>query len=241
VLLGFLPAIALAAACGTSEPPGAAAEASAPADPFAAARERMVRTIRAHGCDEPAVLAAMGRVPRHEFVPEDVRRLAYADSPLPIGHEQTISQPFVVAFMTAALQPKKGDKVLEIGTGSGYQAAVLGELVEQVFTIEIVEPLAQRAAATLQRLGHANVHVRTGDGYRGWPEQAPFDAIIVTAAPDHVPQPLVDQLKPGGRMILPVGGESQRLVLIEKDDQGVTQRSVLDVMFVPMTGEAQRR
>ncbi|HZN41498.1 MAG TPA: protein-L-isoaspartate(D-aspartate) O-methyltransferase, partial [Planctomycetota bacterium] len=165
----------------------------------------MVRTIRAYGCDDEAVLVVMNRVPRHEFVPEDVRAIAYQDSSLPIGHEQTISQPFIVAFMTAALQPRRGDKVLEIGTGSGYQAAVLAGLVDHVYTIEIVEPLAKRAETTLQRLDYRNVSVRAGDGYRGWPEAAPFDAIIVTAAPDHVPQPLVDQLKEGGRMILPVG------------------------------------
>jgi protein-L-isoaspartate(D-aspartate) O-methyltransferase len=230
---------ALAAGCGSSERLPGPQEATA--NSFAAARERMVATVRAHGCADAAVLAVLRKVPRHEFVPEGVRPLAYEDSPLPIGHEQTISQPFIVAFMTAALQPKPTDKVLEIGTGSGYQAAVLGALVQQVYTIEIVEPLAQRAAATLQRLGIDNVSVRAGDGYRGWPEAAPFDAIMVTAAPDHVPQPLVDQLRPGGRMILPVGDALQQLVLIEKTERGTTRRSVLDVRFVPMTGEAQKR
>jgi len=227
-------------ACGTPDQPVADA-AAASGESFAAARERMVDVIRANACRDEVVLAVMRRVPRHEFVPEDARRFAYADSPLPIGHGQTISQPSIVAFMTAALRPKSGDKVLEIGTGSGYQAAVLAELVAHVYTIEIVEPLARRATATLDRLGCRNVHVRAGDGYRGWPEEAPFDAIIVTAAPDHVPQPLVEQLRPGGRMILPVGQGRQQLLLIEKTESGTTQRSVLDVKFVPMTGEAQRR
>src|SRR5262245_23506632 len=230
---------ALAAACGTSNPE--AADVRTPADASATARARMVRTIRAYGCDDETVLAVMGRVPRHEFVPEDVRAIAYQDSSLPIGHEQTISQPFIVALMTAPRRPQRGDKVLEVGTGSGYQAAVLAELVDRVYTIEIVEPLARRAETTLQRLDYRNVSVRAGDGYRGWPEAAPFDAIMVTAAPDHVPQPLVDQLKEGGRMILPVGDRMQQLVLIEKSEQGITQRSVLDVRFVPMTGEARRR
>jgi protein-L-isoaspartate(D-aspartate) O-methyltransferase len=235
----FVVSGAFAAACGTSSPEGA--DVRTPADAFATARERMVRTIRVYGCEDEAVLAVMSRVARHEFVPEDVRAIAYQDSSLPIGHQQTISQPFIVAFMTAALRPKRSDKVLEIGTGSGYQAAVLAGLVDHVYTIEIVEPLARCAEATLRRLGHRNVSVRAGDGYRGWPEAAPFDAIMVTAAPDHVPQPLVDQLKVGGRMILPVGDHMQQLVLIEKGEQGITRKSVLDVRFVPMTGEARRR
>lgn len=201
----------------------------------------MVGVVRAHGCDDPAVLAALARVPRHEFVPPALCDRAYEDRALPIGHEQTISQPFVVALMTAALRLQPGDRVLEIGTGSGYQAAVLSLLVREVHTIEIVAPLAAQAAATLQRLGCGNVVVHTGDGYRGWPEAAPFDAILVTAAPDHVPPALVQQLRPGGRMILPVGVGVQQLVLVEKGNDGATQRSLLDVRFVPMTGEAQRR
>ena len=230
-------------ACG-SEPPtlaGEARAASAGTD-RAAERERMVaEQIEGRGVTDAAVLAAMRTVPRHEFVPADMRDHAYRDSPLPIGHGQTISQPCIVAFMTEALRLRRGEKVLEIGTGSGYQAAVLAELVGQVFTIEIVEPLAQSATAVLRRLDYRNVTVRAGDGYRGWPEHAPFDAILVTAAPDHVPQPLVDQLKVGGRMILPVGSGSQQLVLIEKTATDVTRRSVLGVRFVPMTGEAQRK
>lgn len=207
---------------------------------FAAARERMVREqLAAPGRDirHPGVLAAMRKVPRHEFVPPETRDLAYTDQPLPIGHGQTISQPFVVAFMTEQLDPKPADKVLEIGTGSGYQAAVLSGLVKTVHTIEIVEPLARRAEADLKRLGYTNVRVRAGDGYRGWPEAAPFDAVIVTCAPDHVPQPLVKQLKEGGRMIIPVGPpDDQKLHLLRKKDGKVEQHAVLPVRFVPMTG-----
>jgi len=180
----------------------------------------------------------MGKVPRHEFVPADVRSFAYADHPLPIGHGQTISQPFIVAFMTEKLDPKPTDHVLEIGTGSGYQAAVLSELVATVHTIEIVAPLARRAEADLKRLGYTNVTARAGDGYKGWPEAAPFDAIIVTCAPDHVPQPLVDQLKEGGRMVVPVEpAYDQSLYLLEKKGNKVERRAILPVRFVPMTGE----
>ena len=164
------------------------------------------------------------------------------DYPLPIGHGQTISQPYIVAFMTEQLEPKPTDRVLEIGTGSGYQAAVLAELVAQVYTIEIIEELAQRAAADLKRLGYTNVHVRAGDGYQGWAEAAPFDAIIVTCAPEHVPQPLIDQLKEGGRMIIPVGRVwNQELVLLRKRGGKLEQHAVLPVSFVPMTGEAARK
>jgi protein-L-isoaspartate(D-aspartate) O-methyltransferase len=187
------------------------------------------------------VLDALRAVPRHEFVPADQRALAYVDRALPIGHDQTISQPYVVAFMTQALAVEPGEKVLEIGTGSGYQAAVLAALGAEVFSIEIVEPLGRAAAVRLERLGY-DVAVRIGDGYRGWPEQAPFDAIILTAAPPEVPSPLLDQLKPGGRMVLPEGEGFQQLVLVTKDADGsVMRRSLLDVRFVPMTGEARRR
>jgi len=183
------------------------------------------------------VLAAMGKVPRHELVPAALQAQAYGDYPLPIGFEQTISQPFIVAFMTEKLEPKTTDKVLEIGTGSGYQAAVLAELVCEVYTIEIVEPLARRAEADLKRLGYTNIFVRAGDGYKGWPEAAPFDAVIVTCAPEHVPQPLVDQLKAGGRMIIPVGpAGNQELYLLSKKGDKVERRAVLPVRFVPMTG-----
>jgi len=183
------------------------------------------------------VLAAMGKVPRHELVPAALQAQAYGDYPLPIGFEQTISQPFIVAFMTEKLEPKTTDKVLEIGTGSGYQAAVLAELVCEVYTIEIVEPLARRAEADLKRLGYTNIFVRAGDGYKGWPEAAPFDAVIVTCAPEHVPQPLVEQLKAGGRMIIPVGpAGNQELYLLSKKGDKVERRAVLPVRFVPMTG-----
>jgi protein-L-isoaspartate(D-aspartate) O-methyltransferase len=212
-----------------------------PADPFAAARGRMVDTqlaSRLRGITDARVLEAMRTVPRHEFVPEEMRPFAYDDRPLPIGHDQTISQPFI----TEALDPKPGQRVLEVGTGSGYQAAVLARLVKEVFSIEIVEPLAQTAKATLARLAIKNVHVRAGDGYKGWPDAAPFDSIIVTCAPDHIPEPLIDQLKPGGRMIIPVGGRTvQELILLEKSSGQLKRRAVLPVRFVPMTGEASSK
>lgn len=214
------------------------------ADSFAAQRREMVaEQIAAPGREvkDARVLRAMGSVPRHEFIPADSRVRAYADRPLPIGFGQTISQPFIVAFMTEQLAPQPTHRVLEIGTGSGYQAAVLSGLVADVYTIEIVEPLARRAAADLDRLGYRNVHVRAGDGYRGWPGAAPFDSIIVTCAPDHVPAPLVAQLKEGGRMVIPVGGfGSQRLHILEKVNGRLEERAVLPVSFVPMTGEAER-
>lgn len=210
--------------------------------PFAEAREKMVQTqIIRRGIQDSLVLKAMRTVPRHLFVPESWRSQAYADSPQPIGHRQTISQPLIVAFMTEQLQLQGSEKVLEIGTGSGYQAAILGEIVSEVFSIEIVEPLAKRAAKILRELGYKNITVRHGDGYRGWIEQAPFDAIIITAAPNHIPQPLVKQLKPGGRMILPVGDFNQNLILITKTTTGeVRHKRVLPVRFVPMTGEAEK-
>ncbi len=186
------------------------------------------------------VLRAMGKTPRHEFVPEAFRARAYEDRPLPIGHGQTISQPYIVAFMIERLEPKATDRVLEIGTGSGYQAAVLSELVAQVYTIEIIEPLAERAAADLKRLGYTNVFVRAGDGYKGWPEAAPFDAVVVACAPENVPQPLVEQLKEGGRLIIPVGPASDQELweLIKRGDR-LERRAVLPVRFVPMTGQAR--
>ena len=197
--------------------------------------------IRARGVGDQRVLDAMRRVPRHEFVPEPYTSSAYEDSPLPIGLNQTISQPYIVGYMTEELQVQPKSKVLEIGTGSGYQAAILAELAGQVFTIEIVPELARRSAQTLERLGYKNVKVLAGDGYRGWPTEAPFDRIIVTAAPDHIPQPLVDQLAVGGRMIIPVGDYYQQMVIITKTDRGVVQQRTIDVRFVPMTGEAEKK
>src|SRR6201987_2084278 len=210
---------------------------------FAAARQRMVEEqLSAPGRDirNRLVLKVMATVPRHEFVPESLRKFAYWDEPLPIGYGQTISQPFIVAFMTEQLNPKATDRVLEIGTGSGYQAAILSRLVAEVYTIEILEPLAKRAEADLKRLGYLNVKVLAGDGYKGWAEHAPFDSIIVTCAPNPTPQPLIDQLKDDGRMIIPVGTlGDQQLYLLRKHGTNIEQQAVLPVAFVPMTREAQ--
>jgi protein-L-isoaspartate(D-aspartate) O-methyltransferase len=212
-------------------------------DPYAEARARMVRAqLRARDITDPRVLEAMGRVPRERFVPEPLRPQAYADYPLPIGHEQTISQPYIVALMTQLARPRPDARALDIGTGSGYQAAVLAELVREVCSIEILCPLADEARGRLEQLGYANVEVRCGDGYRGWPERAPFDVIILAAAPDHIPPALVEQLAPGGRLVLPVGEEDQELVVIEKRADGsVTRAAVAPVRFVPMTGEGAAR
>ena len=223
---------------------GATLVGAAETDP-ATARMRMVdEQLRtdARGITNPAVLKAMATVPRHEFVPARLRPYAYEDRPLPIGHGQTISQPYVVAFMTEKLQAQANDRVLEIGTGSGYQAAILSGLVREVYSIEIVEALARQAASDLARLGYRNIRVRHGDGYQGWPEAAPFDAIIVTCAPDHVPQPLIDQLRDGGRMVIPVGepGE-QNLYLLRKRGAKLEREAILPVRFVPMTGTAENK
>jgi protein-L-isoaspartate(D-aspartate) O-methyltransferase len=221
---------------------GAGDPAGPPSDPHAAARARMVEVqLVPRGIEDERVLAAMARVPRHELVPEPYRDRAYDDTPLPIGEGQTISQPFVVAYMTERLALAGDERVLEVGTGSGYQAAVLGELAEEVFTIEIVPALAARAERDLARLGYTNVHVREGDGYRGWPEEAPFDAIIVTAAPEEIPGPLLEQLAVGGRLILPRGDRWQQLVLVTRDEEGLHETELLPVRFVPMTGEAEER
>ncbi len=188
------------------------------------------------------VLEVMGRVPRQRFVPHDYQNLAYADGPLPIGHGQTISQPYIVALMTQVVHPAPENRALEIGTGSGYQATVLAELCKQVFSIEIIQPLADAARKRLADMGYKNVTVRCGDGYQGWPEHAPFDVILVTAAPDHVPQALVEQLAVGGRMVIPVGRYFQELLLLEKLPDGTIRReAVAPVKFVPMTGEAQKQ
>ncbi len=217
-------------------------------DHYAAQRKAMVDTIAVLTREtafetgrerlNARVLAAMDKVPRHRFVPADQEPYAYANRPLPIGHGQTISQPFIVALMTELADVKARDRVLEIGTGCGYQAAVLGELAREVYTIEIVAPLAADAAARLATLGYRNVTTRSGDGYRGWPEHAPFDAIIVTAGAPAVPPALIEQLKPGGKLVIPVGPQwsGQQLLVIEKDAGGkITQRKVLDVRFVPLT------
>jgi protein-L-isoaspartate(D-aspartate) O-methyltransferase len=209
---------------------------------YDSARKSMVENqLRKRDLKDERVFRAMLKVERHRFVPEDQKSHAYEDRPLPIGEGQTISQPYIVAFMTEKLAPKPTDVVLEIGTGSGYQAAVLAELVKHVYTIEIVEPLAKRAKTTLAELGYKNVTVKAGDGYKGWKEHAPFDAVIVTCAPAHIPQPLVDQLKEGGRMIIPVGDYYQELVLLEKKKGKIEKKDVLPVVFVPMTGEAMKK
>ena len=200
------------------------------------------RQLVTRGINDQRVLAAMAKVPREEFVAPDSRAASYEDGPLPIGYAQTISQPYMVAFMTEQLRLKPSDRVLEVGTGSGYQAAILAELVSEIYSIEIVEPLAKNAETTLQRLGYKNVHLKIGDGYKGWPEMAPFDAIIVTCAPDKVPQPLVDQLKDDGRMVIPVGDRfAQQLYLLEKKNGQLKQSATLPVRFVPMTGEPPKQ
>jgi protein-L-isoaspartate(D-aspartate) O-methyltransferase len=208
-------------------------------DDAAKRKELVNEKLKKAGIKDPLVLAAMLKVPRHELVPRNLRRYAYLDRPLPIGKDQTISQPYIVAYMTEQLKLKGGERVLEIGTGSGYQAAVLAEITKEVYTIEIVKSLGERARRDLTRLGYKNIHFLIGDGYRGWPKKAPFDAIIITAAPDHIPQPLIDQLAVGGRMILPIGNRWQELILVTRDKEGVKKTKLIGVRFVPMTGEAQ--
>jgi protein-L-isoaspartate(D-aspartate) O-methyltransferase len=262
--IGICLILSLAAACGSSATPtptagspsieteGADATATAgstpttetattptPDDPYIAQREALVqRTIEARGVTDPVVLAAMRAVPRHRFVPDEYLDQAYADHPLPIGYGQTISQPYIVALMTEVLELEPGDRVLEIGTGSGYQAAVLAVVVDEVYTIEIVPELAESAAARLAALGYDNVVATQGDGYFGWEEFAPFDAIIVTAAPDHLPQPLVGQLKDGGRIVIPIGppGGYQSLWRFTRAGEDLQAENLLGVRFVPLTG-----
>ena len=214
---------------------------AAPSDPDQARRARMVETqIQARGVRDERVLAAMRKVPRHEFVDPSERDHAYEDHPLPIAGSQTISQPYIVALMTELLALPERARVLEIGTGSGYQSAVLGEIAAEVYSIEIVPDLARSSSQKLQQLGYANVKVREGDGYRGWPEHAPFDGIIVTAAPERIPQPLVEQLAAGGRMVIPVGGFFQELKVFTKQPDGrVVEKDIIPVRFVPMTGEIE--
>jgi len=218
-------------------------EMSAEDELFRQHRVRMVETqIRRRGIEDERVLEAMTRIPRHLFVPQNLRSQAYNDGPLPIGYGQTISQPYIVALMTELVRTQPGDRALDIGTGCGYQAAVLSGLVQQIYSLEIVEPLANQARSRLSQYGYRNVEVRAGDGYQGWEEHAPFQIIIVAAAPDHVPQPLLDQLAPGGRMVIPVGRFSQELLLLEKSQDGSIQRTeIAPVAFVPMTGTAETK
>lgn len=207
-------------------------------DPYAEMRWQMVEDqIISRGIRDSAVINAMLRIPRHEFVPREFRESAYNDSPIPIGRGQTISQPYIVALMSEILRPAPGRKLLEVGTGSGYQTAILAETGAEVYTIEIIPEIAERTRRLLEKLGYTGIHFRIGDGNAGWEENAPYDGIIVTAAPGDVPQALVSQLKEGGRMVIPVGGESQELLLIEKSEKGVAYRKVTSVRFVPMTGK----
>jgi protein-L-isoaspartate(D-aspartate) O-methyltransferase len=238
LLLVLAPLLALACSArrGSARGPGT--------DATAAERAAMVaEQIAARGVRSETVLAALRRVPRHAFVPEAIASQAYEDRPLPIGHEQTISQPYIVGLMTELAAVGPGDRVLEIGTGSGYQAAVLAELGADVYTIEIVEPLARSAARTLGALGYSGIKTRVGDGYQGWPEAAPFDAIVVTAAPPQIPEPLKRQLEPGGRLVVPVGDRYQDLRVLTRaaDGAGFSERNVAPVRFVPMVGEAGGR
>jgi protein-L-isoaspartate(D-aspartate) O-methyltransferase len=235
----WLALLAPGVGCARGEgPPSARSQSTVTApsdDSFSDARTRMVeRQIAARGVTDPAVLAAMRKVPRHEFVPPAHRDEAYDDHPLPIGHGQTISQPYIVAYMVELARIQPSERVLEVGTGCGYQAAVLGEVARDVFTIEIVKPLADCASSTLDRLAYRNVRVRYGDGYGGWPEHAPFDAIVVAAAPDHVPPALVEQLAVGGRLVIPVGTWNQEIRVITRTEAGTTQERLIPVRFVPL-------
>ncbi len=210
---------------------------------FAQQREQMVETqLESRDIQNERVLEAMKKVPRHLFMPASVRQYAYVDRPVPIGKGQTISQPYIVGLMTQTVDPKPGDRALEVGTGSGYQAAVLGELVQEVYSIEIIPDLAERAEKVLAESGYDNVEVRQGDGYQGWPAKAPFDIILITAAPEEIPQPLIDQLAEGGRLVVPVGpqGEIQTLTLVTREKGEVKKTYITDVRFVPMTGEVQQ-
>lgn len=239
----FLLALLVPAGCQSQQPAtDPSGQESADSHRFEPQRDTMVRQqIAARGIQDERVLAAMRSVPRHRFVPEPLKNRAHRDGPLPIGHGQTISQPYIVALMTELVNPQPDDRALDVGTGSGYQAAILAELVDKVYSIEIVPELGNEARERLQTLGIDNVRVRVGDGYQGWPEKAPFDVIILAAAPPKVPEPLVSQLAEGGRMALPVGSAGrQELLLIEKDQAGeVTRRQLSAVAFVPMTGQAQ--
>jgi protein-L-isoaspartate(D-aspartate) O-methyltransferase len=228
------------ALCRAEDPPTGKAQDKD--DPTAPARRRMVqRHLAERGIKDPRVLEAFRTVPRHKFLPKETRRQAYDDESIPIGQGQTITPPYDVAFMTEVLQPKPTDKVYEVGTGSGYQAAILSRLVKDVYSVEIHEPLSRHATEVLKEVGYTNVHTRHGDGYAGWPEAAPFDAIIVTCAPQSIPPPLVEQLKEGGRMVIPLGDRFNQVVhLIEKRDGKLHDRELRPTLFVPMTGKAQQ-
>jgi protein-L-isoaspartate(D-aspartate) O-methyltransferase len=231
--------------CATPKPEGASGVGSSTQtgerDEFKDQRGRMVeRQIRARGIKNQAVLEAMMKVPRHRFVTAEYVTSAYEDHPLPIGQGQTISQPYIVAYMTEAAEISDNEKVLEIGTGSGYQAAILGELAKEVYTIEIIPELAERARRTLSELGYQNVRVKTGNGYEGWAEYAPYDGIVVTAAPDEVPKALIDQLAMNGKMVIPVGVGDQEMMIITKTAEGVIEKRTIPVRFVPMTGKPKK-
>jgi protein-L-isoaspartate(D-aspartate) O-methyltransferase len=238
LILKYLIFLVFLAGCADSK----SVSESGPRGDFKAMREKMVETqIKARGVKDPRVLSAMLKVERHLFVPEEFQSSAYSDQPLPIGEGQTISQPYIVALMTELLELKGGERVLEVGTGSGYQAAILGELAKEVYTIEIIESLASMAKNRLSELGYQNTKVKAGDGYLGWPEAAPFDAIIITCAPDHIPKPLLEQLKEGGRMVLPVGAYLQELKKVVKRSGKIETTSIIPVVFVPMTGEGVKK
>ena len=217
-------------------------QSSTKEDSLSRLRNRMVSDqLERRGIKNPAVLAVMRKIPRHLFVPPNLLYHAYDDTPLPIDANQTISQPYIVALMTELIKPQPDHKVLEIGTGSGYQAAVLAELVKEVYTIEIIEELGKKADGLLQSMQYKNIWVKIGDGYQGWAEHAPYDGIVVTAAPPDVPKPLLEQLKIGGRLVIPIGRMYQELILVTKDEKGIHQEEVIPVRFVPMTGEVQKK
>jgi protein-L-isoaspartate(D-aspartate) O-methyltransferase len=242
VALWSMVSIGLAALSCPKGGEKASSEVSEISDPYIKLREAMVEEqIVRRGVKNKLVLDALRKVPRHEYVPEKLKAEAYYDTPLPIGEGQTISQPYIVALMSELLNPTSEMKVLEIGTGSGYQAAVLAEIVKEVYTIEILRPLADSARELLQRLGYTNITVMCGDGYQGWPEHAPFDGVIVTCAPDHVPEPLLDQLAVGGRLVIPVGELYQELLVYTRTEKGIKKQRSIAVRFVPMTGEAQEK
>ncbi len=241
ILAGLLSVFGVGGSCPGAPPGDGQGRGPEPEDPFAAARHEMVDfQISRRGVSDRCVIEAMRTVPRHRFVPEHERPRAYDDGPLPIGHGQTISQPYIVALMSELVRPDRSKKVLEVGTGSGYQAAILAECAGEVYSIEIIPELGREAEQRLRELGYRNVRVRIGDGFDGWPEEAPFDGIVVTAAPEEIPRPLLEQLRVGGRLVIPVGEADQQLVVVTRTESGYARESVLPVRFVPMTGKAER-